>query len=188
MGIMAGSHLSPREIDKPLVDAVEKRSGQVVIGPREEPNRRLTQAQQRVPLAWQAFAGDLLVFDERMYHAGRRVDAGRVSAQREAAKFTLSMVFGPDNLHSHRLHSYFRYARRELHYRDFTPALREQLAEHDLLLRDGYANYYLDHPQELRLAHLQGAEKMDDLVAEFARVGVQRRRGADATPGSRRTA
>ncbi len=65
-------------------------------------------------------ARDLFVFDERMYHAGRRVADGKVTGYRQAAKFTLSLVFGRDNHHSERLYSYFRYARREVHYKDFS--------------------------------------------------------------------
>jgi hypothetical protein len=174
MGIMAGSHLSPLEIDRDFVKAVEKRSGQVVIDIQEEPNRRFSPAERRRPMAWKARVGDLLVFDERMYHAGRRVDAGRVTGEVQAAKFTLSLVFGPENMHSWRLYSYFRYARRELHYKRFPADFQAALAEHELLLAD-LGNYYLQHPEELRLAHLRHPETMDALVAEFTRFGAERR-------------
>jgi hypothetical protein len=172
MGIMCGSHLSPMEMDRDLVKSIERRSGQIVINVSDEPNRRFTTTEKRVPFAWKAQAGDVLVFDERMCHAGRRVEYGRVNARLEAAKFTLSLVFGPDNMHSERLYSYFRYARRELHYRDFPADYRAALADHGLLLRTGLGNYYLQHPEELRLAHLRNPDMMDGLVAEFARVGA----------------
>lgn len=173
MGIIAGSHLSQIEFDRDLVKSIEKRGGQLVIGPSDEPNRRLSSDERVRPLAWQAQVGDLLVFDERLYHAGRRVSGGRVSAERDAAKFTLSLVFGADNHHSDRLYAYFRYARRELHYKDFAAEFHAKLAAHDLVLSNGLGNYYLQHPEELRLAHLRHPETMDDLVAEFTAVGRQ---------------
>ena len=95
MGIMGGSHLSPVEMDHGFVKAVEDRHGQLIIGPRDEPNRRFTADQRRTPWAWQPLPGDVLVFDERMYHAGRRVEHGKVTKNLEAPKFALSMVFGP---------------------------------------------------------------------------------------------
>lgn len=175
MGFMVGSHLSPMEMDRDLVKAIEKRSGHIVIDVGDEPNRQFTALQKTVPMAWKAQAGDLLVFDERMYHAGRRVDDGRVNTHREAAKFTLSLVFGPDNHHSERLYSYFRYARRELHYRDFPPDYRDALADADLILSGGLGNYYERYPHELRLAHLRHPETMDPLVEEFTRAGANGR-------------
>lgn len=170
MGLICGSHLSPRAIDYDLVRAIEKRHGQLVLGPADEPNRCFSAAERAVPLAWLASVGDVLIFDERLYHAGRRVTGGRVTADTGGAKLTLSLVFGPENHHSRRLHSYFRYARRELHYKDFPPAFRAALAEHDLLLGE-LGNYYLQHPEELRLAHLRHPEKMNALVAQFRRAG-----------------
>ena len=170
MGIMAGSHLSPLEFDRKLVASIEARGGQIIIDDDVSPNRRLSAEDKRRPLAWHAKAGDLLVFDERMYHAGRRVGDGRVQSDVRAAKFTLSLVFGPENTHSWRLYSYFRYARRELYFKDFSPQFRDELAQHNLLLAD-LDNYYLQHPQELRLAHLRHPETMDALVEEFTRDG-----------------
>ncbi len=172
MGIMCGSHRSPIEMDRDLVKSIEKRAGQIVIDVSDEPNRRFTASEKRVPFAWKAQVGDVLVFDERMYHAGRRVEYGRVNTRLEAAKLTLSLVFGPDNMHSERLYSYFRYARRELHYRDMPADYQAALVDRGLLLRTGLGNYYLQHPEELRLAHLRNPVLMDGLVAEFARAGA----------------
>ncbi|MCW2494204.1 phytanoyl-CoA dioxygenase family protein [Jatrophihabitans sp.] len=171
MGIMAGSHLSPIEIDADRVRAVERRGGHLVIDVDDEPNRRLSAEQQRIPLAWRAMPGDVLVFDQRMYHAGRRVDDGKVTKDRDAAKFTLSLVFGIDNMHSERFYSYFRYARRELGFRTIQPDYLEELRQHGLLLSNGYGNYYEQHPEELRLASLRKPETMDALVAQFAADG-----------------
>ena len=175
MGIMAGSHLSSRAIDIDHVKAVERRGEQIVVDRLDEPNRRLSDEEKRRPLVWVAGVGDVLVFDQRMYHCGRRVVDGVVSRHNEAPKFCLSMVFGLDNLHSERFHSYFRYARRELGYRDFDPEYRRQLEAHELIFRNGLGNFYERHPEQLRLATLRKPETMDQLVEEFAAAG--RRKG-----------
>jgi len=171
MGMLAGSHLSPRAIDDQYVKAVERRGEQIVVERSDEPNRRLSPAEMRKPLVSVAGVGDVLVFDQRMYHCGRRVVDGVVARHTEAPKFCLSMVFGLDNLHSERFYSYFRYARRELGYRDFDPEYREQLEAHGLIFRHGLANYYERHPEELRLATLKKPETMDELVEQFAAAG-----------------
>jgi hypothetical protein len=168
MGIMAGSHLTPIEMDHAHVKAVEDAGGQLVIDAGQDPNVRLTAEQQRVPLAWRARVGDVLVFDERMYHCGRRIDNGIVTKNREAAKFTLSLVFGRDNLHSQRMYSYFRYVRQELPYRDFAPAVAAELAQRDLVLSSGWANYYREQPDDLRHVHLPDPARRPALVEEFS--------------------
>jgi ectoine hydroxylase-related dioxygenase (phytanoyl-CoA dioxygenase family) len=167
MGIMAGSHLSPIAMDQAFVKSVESADGQLVIN-AEQLNRRLTAAQKKVPLAWKAEVGDVLVFDERMYHAGRRVDHGRVTANRAAPKFTLSLVFGADNHHSERMYSYFRYARKELSYRDLVPEFRQELAARGLVLSNGWGNFYAQHPQELRHVHLPDPTRLGPLIEEFS--------------------
>lgn len=167
MGLMAGSHASPIEMDKKRVKAIEDAHGQLVIGPDEEPNRRLTAAQKATPIAWKAEPGDVLVFDERTYHAGRRVDAGQVSANREAPKFTLSLVFGLDNEHSFRMHSYFRYVRQELSYRDLPADFVDELARRDLVPSQGWADFYREHPEDLKHVYLPDPSKMAALLAEY---------------------
>jgi hypothetical protein len=169
MGIMAGSHRSPIEMDHTFVKAVENAGGQFVIDSRDDPNLRLTEAQKRTPLAWKAEVGDVLVFDERMYHAGRRVDAGRVNTNREAAKFTLSLVFGPDNPHSERMYSYFRFVRRELNYRDLPTAFVDDLAARDLVLSRGWGNFYADEPGDLRHVYLPDPSRLQPLIDEYSR-------------------
>lgn len=171
MGIMAGSHLSPHEIDLSGVQAIEKRNGELVIDAGVDPNQRFTAAQKTIPMAWKAEAGDVLVFDERMYHAGRRVDAGVVSTNRAAPKFTLSLVFGADNHHSERMYSYFRYARKELRYRDLPDDFKARLAERGLVLRQGWGNFYERAPQDLRHVYLRNPDELDALIAEFAAAG-----------------
>ena len=168
MGIMAGSHQSPIAMDAARVKAIEAAGGQIVLDAGEQPNQRFTAAEKKLPLAWKAEVGDVLVFDERMYHAGRRVDGGRVTANREAAKFTLSLVFGADNHHSERMYSYFRYARKELSYRELPADFRAELDDRGLVLSQGWANFYRQQPQELRHVHLPDPSRLGPLIEEFS--------------------
>jgi hypothetical protein len=170
MGIMAGSHASPFEMDREFVKQVEDEGGQIVIGAQDNPNQRFTASEKRIPMAWKAEVGDVLVFDERMYHAGRRVDAGKVSTNNAAPKFTLSLVFGADNHHSERMYSYFRYAREELSYRDLPASFVEQLEDHGLVLSSGWRNFYTEQPQELRHVYLPDPAKLEPLIAKFSRT------------------
>ncbi|MDT4913129.1 MAG: hypothetical protein QOC66_2257 [Pseudonocardiales bacterium] len=172
MGIMAGSHLSPIEMDHSHVKAVEDAGQQIVIDVRDDPNLRLTEEQKRTPLAWKAEVGDVLVFDERMYHAGRRVEAGQVNTNRAAPKFTLSLVFGRDNEHSERMYSYFRFVRKELSYRDLPADFAEELGARDLVLSRGWTNFYAGQPSDLRHAYLRDPSQLQPLLDEFARTGA----------------
>jgi ectoine hydroxylase-related dioxygenase (phytanoyl-CoA dioxygenase family) len=173
MGLLPGSHATPIEMDRVRTKVLEARHAHLVVDVEDEPNRRLTAPEKRLPLAWKSMPGDVLVFDQRTYHAGRRVNDGRVSGDRAGAKFTLSLVFGLDNHHSERFYSYFRYARRELSYADPRPELRAGLEQRGLMLGSGMRNYYVQHPEELRLATLRKPETVDELVAEFTRAGHQ---------------
>ncbi len=168
MGIMPGSHASPIAMDAAYVKSVEAVGGQLVIDEDDDPNQRFTVDERRNPVAWKAEVGDVLVFDERMYHAGRRVDGGLVTANREAPKFTLSLVFGADNHHSERMYSYFRFARKELHYRDLSDEFAAELADRGLVLSQGWTNYYLEHPQDLRHVHLPDPSQLEPLIEEFS--------------------
>lgn len=174
MGIMAGSHRSPIEMDYAHVQQIEDAGGQTVIDAEDDPNARFSEEDRRTPLAWRALPGDVLVFDERLYHAGRRVLNGQVNTDRQAAKFTLSMVFGADNRHSERMYSYFRFARRELNYRDLDESFRAELAAHGLVLSNGWGNYYERKPDDLRHAYLKKPETLEPLIAEFAEAGAAR--------------
>ncbi len=171
MGMMAGSHRSPVEMDHLFVKAVERAGGQLVIDAREDPNRRFSEADKRIPLAWPAQVGDVLVFDERMYHAGRRVQDGQVNSNRAAPKFVLSLVFGVDNHHSERMYSYFRYARTELNYRDLPEDFTAELASRGLVLSHGWTNFYAEHPRELRHVHLPNPTRLTALIEEFSKTG-----------------
>ena len=172
MGIMAGSHLSPIEMDHAYVKSVENAGQQIVIDAEDEPNLRLTAAQKRRPLAWKAEIGDVLVFDERMYHAGRRVDGGQVNTNREAPKFTLSLVFGLDNEHSERMYSYFRFVRKELSYRDLPADFTAELDARGLVLSRGWTNFYAEQPSDLRHAYLPDPSRLQPLLDEYARSGA----------------
>ena len=174
MGIMCGSHRSPIKMDSSYVRKVERAGGQFVIDADDEPNQHFTEEEKKIPMAWRALPGDVLVFDERLYHIGRRVENGKVTQDRNAAKFTLSMVFGADNRHSERLYSYFRYARKELGFRDVNEDLGRRLAERGLVLSNGWGNYYEQFPQDLRHAYLRDPETLEPLIEEFSMAGAAR--------------
>jgi hypothetical protein len=154
-------------MDHARVKRIEEAHGQLVIDEDDDPNLRLTDEQKRTPLAWKAEVGDVLVFDERTYHAGRRVDGGQVTANREAPKFTLSLVFGLDNEHSERMYSYFRYLRSELGYRDLPEQQRAELAARGLVLSSGWRDFYREHPEDIRHVHLQGGTRREELLAAY---------------------
>ncbi len=182
MGIMPGSHRTPLEMDREHVKAVEKRNGQLIIGGRDDPNRRFPAAAQRDPVACRLEVGDLLVFDERMYHAGRRIEHGVVSRDQEAPKLTLSMVFGLDNAHSERLYSYFHYARSDLRFSAINPELNRRLAEHDLVPTRGWGNFYERAPHDLRFAYLRDPAELEPLIERFSQAGAGR---STEDPGAR---
>lgn len=167
MGMVAGTHLSPRVVSHTRIKAMEKLHLQLIIDADRNPNERLAPWQRFRPLAWRAFEGDLLVFDQRMFHCGRRVNGRQVGVDTGGRKMTLSLAFGPENHHTWRFYSYMRYVRKELGYKPIPDDYRAQLAERDLLLND-LGNYYVEHPEEVRLAHLRHPETMEQLVADFS--------------------
>ncbi len=168
MGMMAGSHQSPGEMDRARTKRIEAAGKEIIIDGAEL-DRTFTQVEKRTPLVWPASVGDVLVFDERLFHAGRRVDHSRVTNNRDAPKLTLSLVFGADNHHSERLYSYFRFARKELPYRDLPPALRAVLSDRGLVLSQGWTNFYRRHPQELRHVYLRDDTELEPLIEQFSR-------------------
>ena len=172
MGMMCGSHQSPVEMDYARVQQIEDEGKQILIDAYDEPNVRFSEADKRTPMVWRALPGDVLVFDERLYHAGRRLENGVVNTRRQAAKFTLSLVFGRDNRHSERMYSYFRYARRELDYTDLDEKFRRELEQRGLALTNGWGNYYERAPQDLRHAYLKKPETLESLIVEFTAAGV----------------
>jgi hypothetical protein len=173
MGILPGTHLTREDMNAARVRKLEDGGEYTVIGPGDEPNRRLTEQERARPLAWRACAGDALIFDERLYHCGRRVEDRRVIRDREGTKLTLSFVFGLDNAHSARMYSYFRFARRETGYKDLPADLAAELERRRLVLSYGWGNYFETAPEELRGAYLRDASKMEDLIHEFAGRSVR---------------
>jgi hypothetical protein len=168
MGILPGSHADSTDMDSAEVRRLENAGDYTVIGLRDPPNQRLTAQERARPLAWRAGIGDALIFDERLYHCGRRVERHRVVRDRDGAKLTLSFVFGLDNAHSARMYSYFRFARRETGYKPMPSELTSQLADRGLVPRGGWGNHFAESPEELRGAYLRDSSKMDDLIREFA--------------------
>jgi Sulfotransferase family/Phytanoyl-CoA dioxygenase (PhyH) len=168
MGILPGTHRTQDDMDAARVRQLERAGDYTVIGADDEPNRRLSGQERDRPLAWRAGVGDALIFDERLYHCGRRVEADRVIHDQEGSKLTLSFVFGLDNSHSARMYSYFRFARKETGYKDLPDELIAELSRRGLTLSRGWGNYFEAAPEELRGAYLRDASRMDDLIHEFA--------------------
>ena len=168
MAVMVGSHRSPVEMDKKRVAAFERSGKHVVVGPDEEANRPYTDGERSRPLVWTARPGDVLVFDERLYHCGRRVREGHVTSETDARKFTISFVFGADDDHSARMYSYFRFARTELKYRDLGPKLSKDLARRGLVHSAGWTNFFAEHPEQLDAVHLRDPSKLQELKETFA--------------------
>ena len=83
-------------------------------------------------------------------------------------------MFGADNRHSERVYSYFRYARRELVYRDLNEDFRRKLADRGLVLSNGWGNYYEQFPQDLRHAFLKDPDTLEPLIEEFSMAGASR--------------
>jgi hypothetical protein len=168
MGILPGSHRTQQDMDAAHVAELERAGQYTVLGLADEPNRRLSAEERARPAAWRAGVGDALIFDERLYHCGRRVEHDRVIRDRDGTKLTLSFVFGLDNAHSARMYSYFRYARAETRYRDLPADLVAELDQRGLVLSSGWANYFESAPEELRGAYLRDASRMDDLIRQYA--------------------
>lgn len=100
--------------------------------------------------------GDVLVFDERLLHCGRRMNADGSDFSNEFVGFktTLGFVYGDPSRHSWRFHSYFRYYRTELKYQPMAAQTLATLAAHGVL-PDFYDKYICDHHPE-EIANLQG--------------------------------
>ena len=79
--------------------------------------------------------GDVLVFDERLVHCGRRLgeDRSEFSEGFAGAKTTLAFVYGDPNLHSWRFHSYFRHFRKDLRFAPLSAETEAAIAAHGLL-------------------------------------------------------
>jgi FkbM family methyltransferase len=146
LAMLPGTHRTPPLMDAEHVANLERAGKYTVVGPRDEANRHFSKDERALPLMFCASPGDALIFDERLYHCGRRMNGGRVARDAKGKKLTLSYVFGADNVHSARLYSYFRYLRKDLGYRDLSPALRQRLQKEGLALSTGWSNHFESAP------------------------------------------
>jgi uncharacterized protein with ATP-grasp and redox domains len=67
------------------------------------------------------------------------------------------------------MYSYFRYARRELNYKDLPDDFRDELSARGLVLSQGWGNFYEREPEELRHVFLRDPAQLEPLIAEFSR-------------------
>ncbi len=95
--------------------------------------------------------GDVLLFDERLLHCGRRLNASgqEFSESFSYPKTTLAYVFGAENRHSWRFHSFFRHQRPELGYKPLSPKLVRELRTHGLLPKFYGKDLFAEHPEEI---------------------------------------
>ena len=171
LAVFPGSHVT--EVTMDHMRQMDDAGQATVVEASETANRRYTEDEMSRPMVLCAKAGDVVIFDQRMYHRGGRFDeeskavlTNKRQCQRGAEKLTLSWVFGAPNSHSERHYSYFRYARRDLSYRPINEELRGRLIDAGLYL--GEANYFHEHPDEVDAIWLRKPETRDDLKRKFA--------------------
>jgi len=169
LAVLPGSHRDPmtdiRFDETP--DAYRWiRAGETVTGPLNvRPDVR--------PAVVDAEAGDAIIFDLRLLHCARSLDAGSGrwimhapggnAAGWQGDKIVLHICFGLDNVHSERFHSYMRYRRPELYGCDLDPAFVAELGERGLLLSAGLGNLFERAPAEL-----EGVYDQQTFAAELA--------------------
>lgn len=169
LAVQPGSHASATDTHEAITARLQGDPASVIIGPRDEANRRYSASEREHAVVLCAGVGDAIVFDERLLHRGRRVDEGRITNEKSGRKLTVSWVLGADNVHSERFYSYFRYARPDLVFKEMAPALRTRLTAAGLSLRNGYGNHYEANPDTLRGVWLRRPGDIDDLVERFRR-------------------
>lgn len=167
LAIVPGSHKAPSETHEAITSRFQKDLRVTIVGPESNPNRPYNPMEREHAVVFCAGVGDAIVFDERLLHRGRRVDEGRVTDKATGRKLTVSYVFGADNVHSERFHSYYRYARPDLVFKDMPPALMSRLAKAGIALNNGYRNYYEMQAEELRGVWLRKPEALDALIDSF---------------------
>ena len=96
--------------------------------------------------------GDILVFDERLLHCGRRLNKEKteMSSTFFGRKATLAYVFGERNVHSWRFHSFFRHLRPELKYLPLKPKVESIVNNLSLWWEQLDENLFDKHPEELK--------------------------------------
>lgn len=169
LAVAPGSHVRTNSSDEVACKRLNsaKRSRVLQKGEGNEAHAELGSSR---PLVFCAEPGDAIVIDERIYHRGRRVSEGAVTGTRDGKKLTVSFVFGLDNVHSYRMHSTFRYARRDLSYRDMRKDLMPRLDRAGLALADGYGNYFQRAPRELEGVWLRHPEQRAEMIASLEGV------------------
>jgi ectoine hydroxylase-related dioxygenase (phytanoyl-CoA dioxygenase family) len=146
LAMLPGSHQAPPEMDRERIAELERAGRYTIVGPSDEANRHFSWEERAQPLMFCARPGDALIFDERLYHCGRRLKNGAVSRDVQGKKLTVSYVFGADNVHSARIYSYFRYVRKDLSYRALPAALTKRIEQAGLALSAGWRNHFETAP------------------------------------------
>jgi hypothetical protein len=170
LAMLPGTHQAPPTMDAERVAKHEAAGEYTVVGPKDEANRHFSAEERSRPLMFCANPGDALIFDERLYHCGRRLVDGRVVRNVEGRKLTLSYVFGADNVHSRRIYSYFRFIRNDLSYRALPQKLARRIEQAGLALSSGWGNHFEGAPA----AELEGLYRKEPPA-----------RGRSAQPSSR---
>ena len=100
------------------------------------------------PVLVEGAPGDMLVFDLRLLHGGRILDPCLpvLQGHLDHPKSQMAIVYGADNTHSHRFHSYTRFVRKDMGYRDLPEQFRQTLQEQNLLLSDLDQNIFDNNP------------------------------------------
>lgn len=120
------------------------------IKPQNSVAQKLFREMPSRPAFVEMTAGDVLLFDERLLHAGRRLNfqGNEMSDTFVAPKSTLAFVFGDSSRHAWRFHSYFRFYRKELKYAEYSSNLIDILEKNNLL-PSFYDKYIVDSfPEE----------------------------------------
>ena len=99
--------------------------------------------------------GDAILFDPRLLHAGSYI---------QGPKYSIFLAYGAPGRHSARHAAYYRYARKDLAYGDFDPALVALLREHGL---------YEETPPDASLAGEHHPSLVERLLSRGARTRVR---------------
>ncbi|MEZ4329771.1 MAG: phytanoyl-CoA dioxygenase family protein [Polyangiales bacterium] len=169
LAMMPGSHVAARQQHDIESASLNQVPMSMLIRPGVLANRRLTNHEKAGAVVWCASVGDALVFDERMFHRGRRIEGESLTTQQRGRKLTVAFAFGSDDVHSSRLHSYFRYARPDLRFAPMSRELVSRLETAGMALSRGYDNHFKNAPEELRSSWQRRGTDVDALVASVSK-------------------